>query len=184
MDLHRVHNVFHISQLRKYVPDKSHVLQPETIELDQILSFKERPVKVLDCQVVVHELRVLILWKFCGLMKFCGPGKLRTIWERIIPSYFPRVVELRGRNSFLLRGVECGRISRFYLIFPHSVLNLVPSMDIALHIVMLNYLKSTTTKTFCKENALKSQNSLKFSFKIVISVPKFRDETSFKEGRL
>ena len=51
MDLHRVHNVFHISQLRKYVLDKSHVLQPETIELDQSLTFEERPVKILDSKV-------------------------------------------------------------------------------------------------------------------------------------
>ena len=51
MDLHRVHNVFHISQLGKYVPDKSHVLQPETIELDQSLTFEERPVKILDSKV-------------------------------------------------------------------------------------------------------------------------------------
>ena len=51
MDLHRVHNVFHVSQLRKYVPDKSHVLQPETIELDQSLTFEERPVKILDSKV-------------------------------------------------------------------------------------------------------------------------------------
>ena len=51
MDLHRVHNVFHISQLRKYISDKSHVLQPETIELDQSLTFEERPVKILDSKV-------------------------------------------------------------------------------------------------------------------------------------
>ncbi|XP_056695378.1 uncharacterized protein [Spinacia oleracea] len=51
MDLHKVHNVSHISQLRKYVPDKSHMLQPQTIELYQSLSFEERPVKILDSKV-------------------------------------------------------------------------------------------------------------------------------------
>ena len=30
-ELERVHNVFHVSQIRKYVPDVTHVLQPETI---------------------------------------------------------------------------------------------------------------------------------------------------------
>ncbi|XP_021722702.1 uncharacterized protein LOC110690177 [Chenopodium quinoa] len=48
MELANVHNVFHVSQLRKYVHDPTHVIQPETIELDETLTFKERPVKILD----------------------------------------------------------------------------------------------------------------------------------------
>ncbi|XP_021763978.1 uncharacterized protein LOC110728642 [Chenopodium quinoa] len=48
MELSKVHDVFHVSQLRRYIPDKSHVLQPETIELDQSLTYEERPVKILD----------------------------------------------------------------------------------------------------------------------------------------
>ncbi|XP_021751458.1 uncharacterized protein LOC110717128 [Chenopodium quinoa] len=51
MDLSKVHDVFHVSQLRRYIPDKSHVLQPETIELDQILTYEERPVNILDSKV-------------------------------------------------------------------------------------------------------------------------------------
>ncbi|XP_021775578.1 uncharacterized protein LOC110739427 [Chenopodium quinoa] len=35
----------------KYIPDKSHVLQPETIELDQSLIYEERPVKILDSKM-------------------------------------------------------------------------------------------------------------------------------------
>ncbi|XP_021763996.1 uncharacterized protein LOC110728660 [Chenopodium quinoa] len=35
----------------KYIPDKSHVLQPETIELDKILIYEERLVKILDSKV-------------------------------------------------------------------------------------------------------------------------------------
>ena len=51
MELSKVHNVFHVSQLRKYVPDKSHVLQPESIELDESLTYEEKPVKILDSKV-------------------------------------------------------------------------------------------------------------------------------------
>ncbi|XP_021752467.1 uncharacterized protein LOC110717973 [Chenopodium quinoa] len=51
MELSKVHDVFHVSQLRRYIPDKSHVLQPETIELDQSLTYEERPVKILDSKV-------------------------------------------------------------------------------------------------------------------------------------
>ncbi|XP_031099729.1 uncharacterized protein LOC116003930 [Ipomoea triloba] len=46
--LDRVHNVFHVSQLRKYVHDASHVLQPEVVTLDENLSYEEKPVKILD----------------------------------------------------------------------------------------------------------------------------------------
>ncbi|XP_057246810.1 uncharacterized protein LOC130589546 [Beta vulgaris subsp. vulgaris] len=50
-NLGKVHNVIHVSQLKRYVPDKSHVLYPKIIEVDEILSFKERPVKILDSKV-------------------------------------------------------------------------------------------------------------------------------------
>ncbi|KAM6548415.1 hypothetical protein CsatB_020091 [Cannabis sativa] len=43
-----VHNVFHVSQLRKYVSDPSHVLSYETLGLQEDLSYNERPVKILD----------------------------------------------------------------------------------------------------------------------------------------
>ncbi|XP_021690544.1 uncharacterized protein LOC110672159 [Hevea brasiliensis] len=39
--LSHVHPVFHISMLRKYVPDPSHVLQPDVVELNENLTFKE-----------------------------------------------------------------------------------------------------------------------------------------------
>ncbi|KAM6587859.1 hypothetical protein CsatA_010464 [Cannabis sativa] len=43
-----VHNVFHVSQLRKYVSDPSHVLSYETLGLQEDLSYNERPIKILD----------------------------------------------------------------------------------------------------------------------------------------
>ncbi|XP_021767729.1 uncharacterized protein LOC110732119 [Chenopodium quinoa] len=51
MELSKVHDVFHVSQLRRYILDKSHVLQPETIELYQSLTYEERLVKILDSKV-------------------------------------------------------------------------------------------------------------------------------------
>ncbi|XP_021754615.1 uncharacterized protein LOC110719942 [Chenopodium quinoa] len=50
-ELEKVHNVFHVSQLRKYVPDTTHVLQPENIEMEENLTYEERPVKILDTKV-------------------------------------------------------------------------------------------------------------------------------------
>jgi len=49
--LAKVHNVFHVSQLRKYLSDPSHVIAPETIELDDSLTYEEIPIKILDRKV-------------------------------------------------------------------------------------------------------------------------------------
>ncbi|XP_024027099.1 uncharacterized protein LOC112093250 [Morus notabilis] len=65
--LARVHDVFHVSILRKYVPDPSHVLRQEDIELNKDLTYEEQPVKILDNRV--KQLRnketslVKVLWR-------------------------------------------------------------------------------------------------------------------------
>ena len=46
--LSRTHKVFHVSILRKYVPDPSHVLQEETLEVQENLTYVERPLGMLD----------------------------------------------------------------------------------------------------------------------------------------
>lgn len=45
-ELERVHKVVHISQLRRYISDPSHVLQLEILHLDDKLSYKEVPVEI------------------------------------------------------------------------------------------------------------------------------------------
>ncbi|KAL5543351.1 hypothetical protein UlMin_007135 [Ulmus minor] len=47
-DLSSVHNVFHVSMLKKYVPDPTHVLEHEPIEVHEDLTYEEQPVQVLD----------------------------------------------------------------------------------------------------------------------------------------
>ena len=61
----RVHNVFHISMLRKYIPDSSHVLETPEIELRDDLSYEEQPVQILGreekeiCNTTVSLVKVL-----------------------------------------------------------------------------------------------------------------------------
>ncbi|XP_062100208.1 uncharacterized protein LOC133806088 [Humulus lupulus] len=63
-----VHNVFHVSQLRKYISDPSHVLSYETLGLQEDLSFDEHPVKILDRKDKVLGNRTIslvkVLWTF------------------------------------------------------------------------------------------------------------------------
>ena len=65
-EMSRIHNVFHMSMLRKYVSDPSHVLKAPPIELNEDLSFEVQPVGIVDQEI--KELRnkvisiVKVLW--------------------------------------------------------------------------------------------------------------------------
>ncbi|XP_047306255.1 uncharacterized protein LOC124909636 [Impatiens glandulifera] len=61
-----VHNVFHISNSRKYIPNASHVIHYEEVQLTKDLSYEERPTQILARQT--RKLRnkeanmVKVLW--------------------------------------------------------------------------------------------------------------------------
>ena len=46
--LEKIHNVFHVSSLRKYVYDASHVVEIEPIHLDENLAYDEYPIRIVD----------------------------------------------------------------------------------------------------------------------------------------
>ena len=50
-DLSNIHPVFHVSMLRKYNPDPTHVLRYETIQLQDDLTYEEQSIAILDRQV-------------------------------------------------------------------------------------------------------------------------------------
>ncbi|KAI5335076.1 hypothetical protein L3X38_025209 [Prunus dulcis] len=43
-----VHNVFHVSMLRKYVNDASHVINYGTVEVNEDVTHVETPLRILD----------------------------------------------------------------------------------------------------------------------------------------
>ena len=67
LEMSRIHNVFHVSMLRKYVSDPSHILEAPLIELNEDLTFEVQPVGIVDQEI--KELRkkvipmVKVLWK-------------------------------------------------------------------------------------------------------------------------
>ena len=67
LDLEKIHNVFHVSILRRYRSDPSHVASTETIDLRLDLTYEEEPVEILAREV--KELRnkkiplVKVLWR-------------------------------------------------------------------------------------------------------------------------
>ena len=51
LELCQIHNVFHICMLRKYVPDSSHVIQPELIEIQKDLTYATEPVQIVGREI-------------------------------------------------------------------------------------------------------------------------------------
>ena len=73
-----VHEVFHVSMLRKYTPDPTHVVDWGQIEVDTNGTFEEGLVCILDSrdQVLRHETvrLVRVLWRYYGVEE--------STWER------------------------------------------------------------------------------------------------------
>ncbi|KAK8694914.1 hypothetical protein V6N13_072458 [Hibiscus sabdariffa] len=63
----KIHNVFHVSMIKKYRSDPSHVLEPEEVELNPDLSYEEELVMILDKEVKRLQNKnvslVKVLWR-------------------------------------------------------------------------------------------------------------------------
>ncbi|KAL4023235.1 hypothetical protein IC575_016986 [Cucumis melo] len=70
IELARIHDIFHVSMLRKYIPDPSHVLQEQPVELKEDLSYVEEPVQILDRKEQVLRNKTIplikVLWRHHG----------------------------------------------------------------------------------------------------------------------
>ena len=62
--LSKIHNVFHVSTLRKYIYDPSHVVELEPIQISKDLTYEEVPIQIMDvmdkvlCHVVVKLVKI------------------------------------------------------------------------------------------------------------------------------
>ncbi|XP_075489539.1 uncharacterized protein LOC142528380 [Primulina tabacum] len=66
-DLDRVHNVFHVSMIRKYLSNPSHVVWYDSLDLLPNLSYEKMPIQILDRKVKVLRNKeiglVKVLWR-------------------------------------------------------------------------------------------------------------------------
>ena len=58
-----VHNVFHVSMLRKYVPDPTHVIDYEPLQLQENLTYTEEPLRIVERKEQVLRNRTIPLVK-------------------------------------------------------------------------------------------------------------------------
>jgi hypothetical protein len=59
----RIHNVFHVSLLKKYVPDHNHVIDWNVIQVEHKGDFWVEPMCILDQKVKVLRNKAIILVK-------------------------------------------------------------------------------------------------------------------------
>ena len=77
-ELARIHDVFHVSMLRKYKADSSHVLRDQSIELKEDLTYEEKPVQIVDRKDQVLRNKVIPLVK----VMWMNHGIEEATWER------------------------------------------------------------------------------------------------------
>ena len=78
LELSQIHDVFHVSMLRRYRSDPSHILQTQPLELKDDLSYEEEPTAIVAREIKVLRTKIIplvkVLWKHHG-------GEEAT-WER------------------------------------------------------------------------------------------------------
>ena len=94
-----VHNVFHISMLRKYVSDPTHILVAENLPIQDHINYEERPIKILDYKTQKLRNReieyVKVQWNRYSENE--ATWELREEVERKYPQLFEKET-VSGRN--------------------------------------------------------------------------------------
>ncbi|TYJ98798.1 retrotransposon protein, putative, Ty3-gypsy subclass, expressed [Cucumis melo var. makuwa] len=93
IELAQIHDVFHVSMLRKYIPYPSHVLQEQPVELKEDLSYVEEPVQILDRKEQVLRNKTIPLLKVFVETSRGGGGNLGT--GRLVEEEIPNTFQLR-----------------------------------------------------------------------------------------
>ena len=67
VELAQIHNAFHVSNLRKYVSDPSHVIQTEMVKLKEDLTYPEEPVQIVSRESKQLRSKIIplvkVLWR-------------------------------------------------------------------------------------------------------------------------
>ncbi|KAL9267539.1 Transposon Ty3-G Gag-Pol polyprotein-like protein [Drosera capensis] len=99
-----IHNVFHISMLRKYEPDSKHVIQHEQVGLNEDLFYEERPEEIVDHMVkILKEIEVpLVKVRWSNHTTREATWELEEDMRKRYPALFPF-----SRTKLLARREKC-----------------------------------------------------------------------------
>ncbi|XP_038874969.1 uncharacterized protein LOC120067488 [Benincasa hispida] len=93
-----IHNVFHVSTLRKYIPDPMHVLVEQPIQLKENLSYEEETVQILDSKEQMLRNKIIPLVKV--LWNNHGAGEVTWESEEQVKKKYPQLFHLFIQVNF------------------------------------------------------------------------------------
>ena len=93
-EMSAIHNVFHVSMLKKHVSDVNQVIEPQTVQVQEDLSYESQPIQIIDQEV--KKLRnkeiplVKVLWQSQQFEE--------ATWEREddMRQKYPQLFQVRG----------------------------------------------------------------------------------------
>ncbi|XP_057485864.1 uncharacterized protein LOC130772142 [Actinidia eriantha] len=113
--LANVHNVFHISMLRKYEPDPSHVLDWGGLDINEEVTYEEPPIRILDSRDQVLRGKTIPLVKVLWLHH----GVEEATWE-LESEVRAKYPDLFDQSDFAGFSLDLAGRSR-ELVFCHRV---------------------------------------------------------------
>jgi hypothetical protein len=102
LQLSDVHDVFHVSQLKKCLRVSEEQIPMEDLDVEEDLSYQEYPIKILETSERVTRNKKIKMSK----VQRSHHTKEEAMWEREVelkdefPSFFLDLSESQGRDSF------------------------------------------------------------------------------------
>ncbi|XP_028105072.1 uncharacterized protein LOC114304098 [Camellia sinensis] len=93
-----VHNVFHVSILRKYIPNPNHVIDHAPLQFKKDLTYEEHPVRIVDKKEQVLRHRVIHYVK----VQWSIHSEREATWELEdeMRQKYPQLFETTGMSNF------------------------------------------------------------------------------------
>ena len=131
--LEKIHDVFHVSMLKKYMSDPLYILKTPSMQLRENLNFELQLVQILDQQDKVLRKKVILIVKV--LWKSDRVEEITRELEASLRKQYPcclvtQVSEFRGQNSSE-RGFKCDIL--FSIHFHAKFLGIVFFLEVEGH---------------------------------------------------
>ena len=101
-EMSKLHNVFYMSMLQKFVANPFHVLVQQTVELADDLSYVEEPVQILDRREQVLQNKVIplvkVFWRSYTVEEATWESE-ESMWGQYPYLFLPQGMRILGPNS-------------------------------------------------------------------------------------
>ena len=92
-----IHDIFHVSMLRKYIPDPSQVIEYEPRVIEKDLFYKEEPIWIIDKKEKILRNRIITLVKV--ISKHHSTNETTWELEEEMKKAYPHLFAKRGMTN-------------------------------------------------------------------------------------